>query len=168
MYHPVLVNVCFIHNMLVCSFAGGRWTASWELLLFVETAPLGVVKTVLDIKSVRNILSMSGTVAVGFDVVTAWLLNPVWHSVDFNQQELQEHLSKVSVCFMMHCKKIQTFPTQFSLTDYIKKFPLVQLQFLLTEFDQFWQQSVNIGSMRNNMLSQLGKKKSNKPCYWPN
>lgn len=100
-YHPVSVNVCFIRNVLVCSFAGGRWTASWEQLLFVETAPLGAVRPVLDIKSMRNITSMFGTVAVGFRVVIAWLLNSGWLSVGFNQQELQEHHSKVPVCFLM-------------------------------------------------------------------
>ncbi|KAL0176533.1 hypothetical protein M9458_028863, partial [Cirrhinus mrigala] len=34
----------------------------------------------------RNIASVFGTVAVGFHVVTAWLLNPGWLSEDLNQE----------------------------------------------------------------------------------
>ncbi len=62
--------------------------------------------------------------------------------------------------------KISDLPTQnVIVTEYFKIFPLAQLRFLPTEFDQLWQQSVNIGSMRNNILSQLGEKKSTKLSY---
>ncbi len=56
--------------------------------------------------------------------------------------------------------------TDYNQTDFCCQ--IFPVGFLLTELYQLWQQSVNIGSMRNNMLNQLGKKKSTKSSYWPN
>lgn len=52
----------------------------------METAPLGAARPVLDIKSVRNIASVFGAVAVRFHVVNARLLNPGRLSEDLNQE----------------------------------------------------------------------------------
>lgn len=52
--------------------------------MFVETAPPGVPRPVLDTLSVRNIPDMFGTVAVGFHVVVGQLLNLEQVSVDLS------------------------------------------------------------------------------------
>ncbi len=49
-------------------------------------------------------------------------------------------------------------PNSTSSTDWLHQhFSIGTIGFLLTECYQLWQRSVNIGSMRNNMWSQLGK-----------
>ncbi len=65
-------------------------------------------------------------------------------------------------------KKFRPHNSTFSSDWLHLNFSIGPIGFLLTELYQLWQQSVNIGSIRNNMLSQLRKKKSTKPCYWPN
>ncbi len=61
----------------------------------------------------------------------------------------------------LHCKKFNICPTQNVLvTGNIKHFPLAQfLHIEIRQIDLFrlWQQLVDIGSMINNVLSQLEK-----------